>query len=604
MAIKITMSKLYFSLIIYFLTLSSSFAQATLLPDSLTNAPDSVKMWALREVGDSLIFAGLYVTSKQAFQQALAMAQAKGDRNAIAMGNRGMGFWHEQTGDYGQAIAWYQKALQSFQESGNTKQFARTLRFVSDCYDRLQNYKQALNYIKQSLALAEKYQYTDLVMQGYEGLAIYESKAKRYQQALILRKKVLAYYESTKDSISYYQALYNIGLLYKNMGQYGRSEQAFKDVLAYGKRQKNDFLIGYAYISLPYALIPQNKLDEAETCCRLALAWVEKVGGEKHTFLEEINGHLSHLWEKRGNYQQALLYYRLQMVSHDSIVSAEKNRQVAELETRYQTRQKEAEIQELAESNAEKNRQIWAAVGGLILLAVLLGTLYNLYERVRRNRQKIQHQSEQLTLMMREIHHRAKNNLAIVSSLLYLQTASLDDDDVIQTMRVGQQRVEAMALIHQRLYQTDQTTTIEMAEYLTDLTESLLKAYGYQVDDFDLQLTIDVEELDVDTAMPLGLIANELITNSLKYAYDFGQRPLLHIWLGTVSRLSDSDIILEVQDNGPGIDMADWQQTGKSNTFGKHLVTLLSQQLNGMFEVINHNGTLFRLIIPQSRLNA
>ncbi|NDU94386.1 tetratricopeptide repeat-containing sensor histidine kinase [Spirosoma terrae] len=577
-------------------------AQNRLLPDSLTHAPDSVKMWTLRNIGDSLAYASQYVSSKQAYQQALDIALVTGDQQSIGLGYRGLGFWYNLTGDYVQAINWYQKALRVFRENGNTRQFVKTLRFISNSYDRLQNYKQALNYTRQALAIAEKEKYTDLLMESYQGLAIYESKAKRYQQALGIYIKLLDYYKGAKDTLSVYQSQYNLALLYKNMGQYARSERVFKEVEAFGKQHSDTYFLGYVYLSIPYALIPQNKLDEAEQYCQLASDWIRRNGGETQTYWEEVNGHLTRLWEKRGNYQKALQFYRLQMANHDSLVNADKSRQVAELEARYQTREKEAEIIKLEEANAQQTRKIWVAVGGVILLTVLLATLYNLYERVRASRRKIQQQSDQLTLMMKEIHHRVKNNLAIVSSLLYLQTTTIDDDDVIQTMRIGQQRVEAMSLIHQRLYQTDQTTQVNMGDYLTDLVESLLKAYGYQLTNVDLQLQIDVATLDVDIAMPIGLIVNELVTNSLKYAYTFVLQPFLSVSLRQADGDTESDLLLEVKDNGPGIDQSDWERGASRSSFGKNLITLLSQQLDGEFELIKQEGTLFRLRIPYNRL--
>ena len=290
------------------------------------------------------------------------------------------------------------------------------------------------------------------------------------------------------------------------------------------------------------------------------------------------------------------------MVNKDSVFNATKSRQLTELETRYQTRQKEEDIKQLAADNARQKQQILAGAGGLITLSLLLGALYWLYNRVRQSRQKIQQQSDQMALMMKELHHRVKNNLAIVSSLLKLQSNRLDDEKAVQAVRVGQQRVEAMALIHQRLYQTDQVTTVNMREYLTDLAEGLMRAYGYQPDDFDLQLTIDKPELDVDVAMPLGLIVNELATNAFKYAYEQVKRPLLRIAL--LSDGKQPGITLEVQDNGPGIDLSDWQRMGNRSSFGKRLIASLSDQLDGQFELSKGNGTLFRLHIPELRLRA
>jgi two-component sensor histidine kinase len=200
---------------------------------------------------------------------------------------------------------------------------------------------------------------------------------------------------------------------------------------------------------------------------------------------------------------------------------------------------------------------------------------------------------------MKELHHRVKNNLAIVSSLLSLQASNLQDEKAVQAVRVGQQRVEAMALIHQRLYQTDGITTINIRSYLTDLARSLMYAYGYSDRDFDLVIDAEDRKLDVDVAIPLGLIANELITNAFKYAYAQSQYPRLRIGLHTQNGLT-----LEVQDNGPGINPDDWVLRSGRPSFGKRLVTSLSDQLDGQVEFIQQDGALCRLHIPEARLRA
>ena len=213
-------------------------------------------------------------------------------------------------------------------------------------------------------------------------------------------------------------------------------------------------------------------------------------------------------------------------------------------------------------------------------------------------------QANQLRTLMKELHHRVKNNLAIVSSLLTLQANGLKDEKAMQAVRKGQQRVQAMALIHQRLYQTDQVTNVNMREYLTDLAESLMQAYGYEPDNFDLQLDVDLHELEVDVAMPLGLIVNELITNSFKYAFAHEKRPLLRIGLHYTNGMTEPGITLEIQDNGPGMKLAEWQKSDNRTSFGRRLVSALTEQLEGRFELLIHNGTLCRLHIPQTRLAA
>jgi two-component sensor histidine kinase len=194
---------------------------------------------------------------------------------------------------------------------------------------------------------------------------------------------------------------------------------------------------------------------------------------------------------------------------------------------------------------------------------------------------------------MKELHHRVKNNLQIVSSLLSLQSYKLNDDEAIAAIRQSQQRVQAMGLIHQRLYQTDESAFVNIKEYLTDLTESLIASYGYDRDHFDLHISSQQELLDVDKVLMLGLVVNEIITNALKYAYTDIDHPSLRI-----TCTGDGEhIILSVKDNGPGWDQSKWQQAGGS--FGKQLVTALCRQLRATQELTTDNGTQFTFIIPR-----
>ena len=595
-----TVARYVFGLALAISTLS--FGQTNWLPPAQQQASDSIKLWTLRQVGDSLVNVGQLSNARQAYLQALSMAQETGHPGSIGLGYRSVGYWHEQVGDYTQAIALYQRAMQYFKQTNNPRHLARTMYFISYSYDQLHDDSQAIAYATSGMQLAQKAGLDDVAVQFYEQMANLLSHRKTDNQVDWYTNKVLAYYKGKQDWQAYFTSLYNSALTDKNRGKYERAEQKFRQAEQYTIKEKDDYLWGYIQIDMPYALIPQHKLAEAERYCQRALRWVEKTGNDKHKALSIINEHLSQIAEERGDFKQALAYYKQQVVYKDSVFNETKSRQLAELETRYQTKQKEDNINQLAATNALQTRQIWAGTGGLVMLTLLLGILYGLYYRVKQSRRKIQQQSDQMALLMKELHHRVKNNLAIVASLLKLQSNRLEDEKAVQAVRVGQQRVEAMALIHQRLYQTDQVTTVNMKEYLTDLTESLMRAYGYQADDFDLELTVDQPELDVDVAMPLGLIVNELATNAFKYAYSTNRRPLLRVALLTTG--GQPGITLEVQDNGPGINLADWQQQGRRASFGKRLIASLSEQLEGQFELIKQDGTLFRLHIPQIRLQA
>lgn len=581
------------------LFIQSVRAQSSLLPGSLANAPDSVKIWTLRHIGDSLVQVSQLTTAKSAYEEALRRSLVYGHPGAIGLSYRGVGYWYYEVNDFQQAVSNYQRALTYLRQQGNAHAVARTLKFISAAHIQLNDLTKARAYLEQAVAVAQRARDEAMLVELDGELAILEAKSGNHKRALVLNMKSAGYYRQRKDWNTYYGVLFNVAITYKNLGQYARAEALFREILAYSKRTKDPYTEGYVYANMPNALIPQGKLAEAEAQSKQALAWSAQTGTETFTVQEEAYDALSRVEQQRGNFKQALVYYQQKVTAHDSVFNATRNRQFAEVEARFQTKEKEAQIQALDASNAQKNRQLWAGAGGLLLLSALSGTLLVFYRRIRRNRAQIQQQSEQLTLMMKELHHRVKNNLAIVSSLLRLQSNRLDDEKAVAAIRVGQQRVEAMSLIHQRLYQTDRVSTVNMREFMTDLSESLMRAYGYAPDEFDLELAIEQDEVDIDVAMPLGLIVNELITNAFKYAYAGGQRPRLRISLRRHNGLT-----LEVQDNGPGLDNADWQQAGQRTSFGRRLIYSLSDQLDGQLEVIRQNGALFRLHIPQSKLRA
>lgn len=241
---------------------------------------------------------------------------------------------------------------------------------------------------------------------------------------------------------------------------------------------------------------------------------------------------------------------------------------------------------------------------------------------LRADKSRIQEQSAQLQTVMRELHHRVKNNLAIVSGLLSLQLNRLEDEQAIKAFQEGQRRIEAIALIHQRLYHSQELTTIHMGQFVEELTASTMQAYGYSPQSLNVTIESDVDVLDIDTAVPISLIINELLTNCFKYAIPNVPNPSLSIAL-----LNRDGLLLEVADNGPGIDIDLWNRP--TTSFGKRLIKGLSEQTGGTLTVENSvrsvagrqwsatgtlasqtntvavdvsHGTVFRLFIPNLKL--
>jgi two-component sensor histidine kinase len=190
-------------------------------------------------------------------------------------------------------------------------------------------------------------------------------------------------------------------------------------------------------------------------------------------------------------------------------------------------------------------------------------------------------------ILLKEIHHRVKNNLQIIVSLLKLQSKYIFDKRDLEIFNKSRSRVETMSLIHEKLYRTDDLTNINMSNYLRDLTGHLLQAYKITLDEVNLSICADDVHLGIDTAIPCGLIINELVSNSLKHAFSEGQKGNISIDL----RREKDKILLNVSDDGVG--MPKDFDLKKSETFGLQLVTTLAKQLDGSFSIESKKGTKF-----------
>jgi two-component sensor histidine kinase len=197
-------------------------------------------------------------------------------------------------------------------------------------------------------------------------------------------------------------------------------------------------------------------------------------------------------------------------------------------------------------------------------------------------------------LLLKEIHHRVKNNLEVVSSLLALQSAQIDDPSVQDAMQSSQNRVQSMGILHQRLYQSEHLAFIEMKNYFMNLSENILDSYNAS-DRVTIDCAMDEIDLDVDTAVPIGLIVNELLTNSLKYAFTKGQ--LGTVKLSLVDKGQDM-LQLKIADNGIGKSLINKPQ---GSGFGTQLVDLLTKQLDGTIHQEINNGTIISIDFKRAK---
>jgi two-component sensor histidine kinase len=187
-------------------------------------------------------------------------------------------------------------------------------------------------------------------------------------------------------------------------------------------------------------------------------------------------------------------------------------------------------------------------------------------------------------LLLKEIHHRVKNNLEVVSSLIALQSAQINDPAIQEAMQASQNRVASMGILHQKLYQSEHLAFIEMKNYFMHLTENILDSYS-SAGKVEVEFDMEKIDLDIDTAVPIGLIVNELMTNALKYAFPQGQIGKIKL---SLLNLGNETLKLIISDNGIGKPL---NALPIGTGFGTQLVDLLTKQLGGKLTQNIENGT-------------
>ncbi|MGH8056239.1 MAG: sensor histidine kinase, partial [Candidatus Entotheonellia bacterium] len=224
---------------------------------------------------------------------------------------------------------------------------------------------------------------------------------------------------------------------------------------------------------------------------------------------------------------------------------------------------------------------------------VLLGITRDITQR-KAAEERILGALREKEVLLKEIHHRVKNNLQIVSSLLSLQANQIQDQQAREMLKETQRRVKSMSFIHERLYRSSNLAQIDFAEYIRELANDLLHSYHISADRITLGLTLADALLSIETALPCGLILNELISNCLKHAFPAGRTGEIRIELHS---RPDGMFVLTVSDNGIGLPQGlDFRTT---TSLGLQLVVTLTEQVRGTIELDRHEGTTFRLLFAE-----
>ena len=490
---------------------------------------------------------------------------------------------------------------------------------ISRSYDELEEVSNARKYIQKGLEIGQKgglgyrhlsplrNNYAVFLMEHAESPELGGDGKNKNESLLVFADSLIR--ENLKDEnlSALYKALYTNTLaestFYQNkfkeaLKLHGQAADVFKE---------NGYIQQYGTIILNMALC-EVELGNYDKAIKLGQEGLKIMEDNDVVYFEKFAHEvLFRAYKDKGSYKQSLAHHEDFVYLKDSITNEEKLVQIADLEANHELSQKEKELAlekgqaELLQSRSEaKSKVIWiiGIAASLLLLSMVL--LWRALSKNREANAVLSKQSETIRenlkekeALLREVHHRVKNNLQVVSGMLQLQADKVDDPRVEAVMQEGQDRIKSMAMIHQKFYEGERLRDISFKDYLQELTDEIADSYGFSKDAIDLTIDKDAERFDIDTSIPLGIIVNELISNAYKHAFENSGDAQVDIQLKKVDEHKNS---LTVKDTGVGL--PEDFDLSKAQSMGLKLVRILVRQMQGSLEYFNDKGANFVITFP------
>ncbi|MCD4665126.1 MAG: tetratricopeptide repeat protein, partial [Bacteroidales bacterium] len=574
---------------------------------------------------------GSYEKAIEIFLKSLRIFYELGYKIGMAKCYNNIGAVQYDQGSYDKAMENFLKSLKIKEELGDKKGVAFCYINIGVVYKNQGSYDKAVeNYLK-ALIIFEKMGYRIGMAMCNSSNGIVHCKQGSYDKAMENYLKALIIYRELGDKEGMSACYNNFGLVHLNQGSYNKAIENYLKSLKIKEElgDKNGIAIIYDNIAALHIILADTckspgiggwtaHLDTALEYANKAYDLAVEIGALP--MQNDASAHLQKAYTKLGRYKEAVKYAEIFIVTRDSMFSEEKTKALAEMTTKYETEKKDQEIEllnkekKIQELNLEqKTYQSYLSYSIVGLGFILVIIIYCRYRAKQKANILLAEQKEQLEkfnteliaknklisgqkkeieirvrekeIMLRELHHRVKNNLQVIYSMLSLQANKIKDKDVVSALEANIHRVWAMSLIHHKLYLDENLTQINMPQYINELSATILETNSKTKQQINMKFDIQNINLEADLAIPLGLIINELLSNALKHAFKDVSAPELNIQL---KGESNHNLVLNIKDNGIGI--PEDVDPNKSGAFGLELINMLVKQLKGKMEITNRDG--------------
>jgi two-component system, sensor histidine kinase PdtaS len=537
------------------------------------------------------------------------------------------GFAHELNNNFDSAMRCYYEAIVLARRIGNRSAEARMLNVIGTAYYHVANFSEAIAYYDRAMQLLQEIDDAEGLSQVLNNLGILYRLRRNYRRATEIYEQSIVLKQALGDRKGEANTYRNFGLLYAHTGDLERSLQYLQQAIEIHHELGNMFGVVECEVGVGSALYLLGRYNEAEPILREALARLPETSTlENHIGLlllgsiEVKNGftqqgirkmydayelvkpsgrldlvmraerELAVTNELLGQTRLAAQHWKNYAQLSDSLTSEQQQWAMEEMMARFESREKEnlIQLQSLALAEESAKKKLFLTVW-LLFVVLFAGSVGYAYNRLRVNRKlRLAHAQTQALLddkemLLKEMHHRVKNNLQMLNSLLSLQIREIRDEKALGVIEGNRSRLHSIALIHQLLYAREDFRQIDMQRFVNNLISHCKQIYDLEGKQIELHTEIDSLLLDIDIATPIGLIINELIVNAIKHAFPDGKKGLVTVQMKKL----DKNLEMKVMDNGKGFE----PQNKRKDSFGFKLINTLARKMEANLVFDHNNGT-------------
>lgn len=520
--------------------------------------------------------------------------------------NYSLGVYESEMSNNSKAVEYLIKAIDYANKSNNDIQVARANGMLGVIYDEQEFYDEAEEKYFESLKVFQKLNDKRGMGVQYANLAgLYALRDGNYEKSNELHHKAITNYEAIGSKKNICIAQYNLGRNFLNQKILDSARYYLNKSYSLGKS------IGYEY-GTAGVLTDIAELEYLDKNYRLAEQLLKQSLKELESddFIYEKSKALmltATVYADQNRYEEAYDNYVYGKEIEDSLFSLERSTKILELETKYQTEKKEKENLQLKADNTEQalltqkaNTRNWILGLGILLLSVSAFFIWRRYKAEAKAKQiisdqkdEIEQQKNRVETLQKELHHRMKNNLSFIDLFINLAKGRFEDKAYQNKLNELQNRMRSMFEVHKQLFKKDDVTSVQAKNYIDTLVENVKQAY--EKDSVTITNTTNENEtLLANTSFPVGLIVNEFITNSYKYAFEDQKEGTIHIALTS----QDTIYKLTLKDNGKGLPK-DFD-INTLDSFGLETIQLLTKEYGGTFTIDGTNGVTMNITLPKT----